>query len=117
MKNWEQPQLLLERNREMEYGIYAKLLLLVGPSSLSRRRQSESGRQFNGWCKTLMWISKQSYSNLDNLQIGATLAAVEATGFSCSAFRLGYQPVDYRNIHVPLVSLKNAFIVDAESAQ
>jgi hypothetical protein len=64
-----------------------------------------------------MQTSKQPYSSLDNGQTGATLAVVESTRFGCSTLRPGYQPVDYRNIHMPRVFLKNAFIVDADLVQ
>ena len=45
-----------------------------------------------------MQISKQSYSNLDNL-VGAILAVLN-------------RPVDYRNIPMPRTFLKNALIVN-----
>jgi hypothetical protein len=64
-----------------------------------------------------MQTSKQSYSNLDKRQTEATLTIVESTSFNCSTSRLGYQPVDYRYIHLPRAFLKNSFIVDAELVQ
>jgi hypothetical protein len=64
-----------------------------------------------------MQTSKQSNLNLANPQVSLNLTVEESTGFNCSMSRLGYQPVDYRNIHVPRAFLKNSFIVDAELVQ
>lgn len=50
-----------------------------------------------------MQISKQSYSNLDNL-VEAILAVLD-------------RPDDYRNNPMPRAALKNAFTVDAESVR
>ncbi len=56
-----------------------------------------------------MQASKQLDRNLDCRQIGAALAAVEATGSGCITPGLGYRPVDRRNIPLLRAFLKYAF--------